>query len=101
MRFFNVTGVGDNKGVLFKIIDAIKRNTDIDIYGTGNQCRTFCDIKDAVNFMSELIYRDVYNGDIFNIGNEDNIVSIHDLAKICMNISKTNCVQNNLYQRKE
>ena len=97
MRFFNVTGIGDDKGVLFKMVNAIKNNNDINIYGTGDQCRTFCDIKDAVNFMSELIYRDVYNGDIFNIGNEDNIVSIHDLAKICMNISKTNV--NILYKK--
>jgi hypothetical protein len=26
MRFFNVTGVGDNKGVLFKMVNAIKNN---------------------------------------------------------------------------
>lgn len=97
MRFFNVTGIGDNKGVLFKMVNAIKNNKDINIYGTGEQCRTFCDIKDAVNFMSELITRDVYIGDIFNIGNEDNMICINDLAKICMSISKTDV--NILYKK--
>ena len=97
MRFFNVTGIGDNKGVLFKMVNAIKNNKDINIYGTGDQCRAFCDIKDAVNFMSELITRDVYIGDIFNIGNEDNMICINDLAKICINTSKTDV--NILYKK--
>tara|TARA_R110000787_G_scaffold179012_3_gene290751 strand:+ start:596 stop:1486 length:891 start_codon:yes stop_codon:yes gene_type:complete len=97
LRFFNVTGFGDNKGVLFKMVNAIKNNKDISIYGTGDQCRTFCDIKDAVNFMLELITRDVYIGDIFNIGNECNMITIKDLADICIDTTKSDV--NILYKK--
>ena len=84
LRLFNSTGVGDNKGVLFKFIESIKNNKDINIFGDGNQVRTFCDIRDVVNFIYKIIQENIYNGEIYNVGNSDNILSINDLAQECI-----------------
>jgi len=84
LRFFNATGVGDNKGVLFKFIESIKKNKDINVFGDGNQIRTFCDIRDVVNFVNKIISENLYNGEIYNVGNCNNVISINDLAKQCL-----------------
>ena len=90
LRFFNATGVGDNKGVLFKFIESIKNNEDINVFGDGNQIRTFCDIRDAINFINRLIKENVYKGEIYNVGNCKNIISIKELAKKCIEQTKSN-----------
>ena len=96
LRLFNATGVGDNKGVLFKFIESIKNNKDIDIFGSGDQERTFCDIRDVVNFIYKIIQENVFKGEIYNVGNSDNILSINNLAQEC--ISQTNTTVNIRYK---
>lgn len=86
IRPFNITGQGDNKGVLYEFIKNIKSNKNISIYGTGNQIRTFCDIKD-LNAFIKLIIKEKFNGQIYNIGNKNNTISIKGLAEKCIKIS--------------
>lgn len=90
LRFFNITGVGDNKGVLHKMITAIKTNNSIQLYGSGNQVRSFCDQRDAVEFIKLAINNDIFNGGIFNVGSAENSITMSDLAILCKKISKKN-----------
>ena len=90
LRFFNATGVGDNKGVLFKFIESIKNKEDINVFGDGNQIRTFCDIRDVINFINRIINENVYKGEIYNVGNCKNIISIKELAEKCIQETKSN-----------
>ncbi len=90
LRFFNITGVGDNKGVLYKMISAIKSNNSIQLYGTGNQVRSFCDQRDAVEFIKIAIEKNIFNGGIFNVGSAENYITMSDLAILCKKISNKN-----------
>lgn len=90
LRFFNVTGKGDNKGVAYKMSSAITKNNNITLYGSGNQVRTLCDIRDAVEFIYNLIQNDIYDGDIYNVGNEKNTISMLYLAKCFIKLSSKN-----------
>ena len=90
LRLFNITGVGDNKGVLYKMISAIKSNNNIQLYGTGEQVRSFCDQRDAVEFIKIAIDKDIFNGDIFNVGSAENCITMSELAILCKTISNKN-----------
>lgn len=84
LRFFNITGVGQSEKfgmVIPRFIGQAMRGEDLIVYGDGSQVRSFCDVRDAVNFIS-LIYdkAELYN-QIFNVGNDLNSVSILELAK--------------------
>jgi UDP-glucose 4-epimerase len=85
IRPFNVCGKGDRKGVLFSLINAIKSNKDIVIHGDGNQVRSFCDIRDLVNFL-DVINASEFNGEIYNVGNSENLSSINELAELCIEV---------------
>ena len=85
IRFFNVTGEGQqsNSGmVLSKFIDDSVNGKDITVFGDGNQNRTFCDIRDALEMLKIVAFDDVHNGEIYNIGNPSNNSTINDLAKV-------------------
>jgi UDP-glucose 4-epimerase len=89
VRPFNITGVGDNKGVLYNFMNSIKNNRNITIHGSGNQIRAFCDIKDLCNFLSKILDKN-FNGEIYNIGNTKNSISIKKLAEKCIKLSTKN-----------
>ena len=86
IRPFNITGNGDNKGVLYEFIKKINLDKKISIYGTGNQIRAFCDIRDFNAFI-KLIIKEKFDGQIYNIGNNNNVISIKSLAEKCINLS--------------
>ena len=88
IRPFNITGVGDNKGVLYKIIESIKNEENIIVHGNGNQIRSFCDIRDFENFIS-LIIKNNFDGSIYNVGNENNKLSIKELSHLCTKIANS------------
>lgn len=86
VRFFNVVGPGqlpDYGMVLPRFINAAKNNEDIIVYGTGEQIRSFCHVKDAIDAIIKLSDT---NGELFNIGNDEPI-SIKDLAQRVIDIS--------------
>lgn len=88
IRPFNITGVGDNKGVLYKIIKSIKNKENIIVHGNGNQIRSFCDIRDFTNFIS-LIIKNNFDGSIYNVGNKNNKFSIKELSHLCIKIANS------------
>jgi len=88
VRFFNVTGPGQlpNYGmVLPRFVMAAKTQEDIEVYGSGEQVRSFCDIRDAVNVLELLITE--MNGEILNIGNDNNTITMNELASLVGKVS--------------
>ena len=88
VRLFNIVGssqVPDYGHVLPRFIENINKNEDVVVYGNGEQVRSFCDIRDAVEMLKILI-DDVHNGEIYNIGNDDNRCTINELASMCFNV---------------
>ena len=89
IRPFNIYGPGMQETdyrVLPNFASQIKRNLPLNIYGSGNQTRTFCYITDAiVGFL--LVILNGKKGEAYNIGNVGPEISIIDLAKILKEIS--------------
>ncbi len=91
VRFFNVTGTGqlpDYGMVLPNFIKNVKENKPLIVYGTGSQYRSFCDVRDAVAMLGILGLDDEHNGEIYNIGNDENTVTIEELAQTVINITE-------------
>ena len=83
-RYFNTVGPGQlgSYGMVLPIfIQKALANEDIDVFGDGNQMRSFGFVGDAVDCTMALIDNEKSIGEVFNIGNEREI-SINDLANL-------------------
>ena len=82
-RLFNIIGPYQNHetGMVFpSFIFSASKNLPLNIYNGGYQTRSFCYVSDCVNIMKILMNDpDNYN-QIFNIGNDQNVITIKDLA---------------------
>lgn len=84
VRPFNVYGPGMQKTdyrVLPNFGAKIMENKPIQIYGTGNQTRTFCYVTDAIRGFLQVLVNGT-PGEPYNIGNPSPEISIVDLAKV-------------------
>lgn len=82
LRPFNICGAGDDKGVLYKMLHAAFHSQDITIHGDGHQTRALCDIRDLITFVDTLNCQS-FTGEIYNIGNANNVVNMNELAALC------------------
>ena len=83
IRPFNVFGPGMQETdyrVLPNFTSRIKGNIPLQIYGTGNQTRTFCYITDAMEGFIRVILNGV-PGEAYNIGNPNPEISVIELIK--------------------
>tara|TARA_B100001121_G_scaffold306375_1_gene325730 strand:+ start:131 stop:1174 length:1044 start_codon:yes stop_codon:yes gene_type:complete len=90
IRPFNVFGPLMNKKdyrVIPNIINKINNNQKILIHGNGRQTRTFCYITDAMIGFLRVILLGKF-GEIYNIGNQRNEISMIKLVKIFNKILK-------------
>lgn len=84
IRPFNVFGPEMSKNddrVIPKFLRNIKNNLPITIYNHGNQTRSYCYITDAMIGFLKVISRGKI-GNIYNVGNNKEEVSVNQLAKI-------------------
>ncbi|HXD92160.1 MAG TPA: NAD-dependent epimerase/dehydratase family protein [Bacteroidia bacterium] len=89
-RFFNTYGPSQSTDfVLPRFISAALKNQDISIYGDGLQTRTFTYIDDNIDTCLACLYKNEIVNDVINIGN-DKIITVIDLAKSIINITKSN-----------
>lgn len=90
-RIFNTYGkrmrINDGR-VIPNFITSSLMNKDMVIYGNGNQTRSFCYIDDLVNSIYKLSVKDDLNGQVFNLGNDEEI-EILKLAKLIKNLTKS------------
>lgn len=83
VRFFNTVGprqVGNYGMVVPRFIGAALKNEPLAVYGSGDQIRCFCHVADAVRAIILIIDSEKSIGEVFNVGNDQQI-SIFDLAK--------------------
>ncbi|NBX84896.1 MAG: NAD-dependent epimerase/dehydratase family protein [Gammaproteobacteria bacterium] len=83
LRIFNVIGryqTGTYGMVIPRFIQAAVHQQPLMIYGTGRQKRSFCDIRDFVSIIIQVVQEPATIGLVLNIGHDEEI-SIIDLAK--------------------
>lgn len=83
IRPFNVYGPGMQETdyrVLPNFANRIKAGLPLNVYGSGNQTRTFCYITDAMVGFLEVILKGV-PGEAYNIGNPEPEISMVDLVQ--------------------
>lgn len=81
-RLFNTVGprqTGRYGMVLPNFVQCALLGKPIPVYGDGTQTRSFCHVKDVVGALSILMDKPEAEGDVFNVGN-DQEVTIKDLA---------------------
>ena len=85
IRPFNIYGPGMSIKTDYRIVpnlikSALTRKV-LNIYGDGNQTRTFCYYKDAIEGIVKVI-KNGGSGETYNIGNDNPEISIVDLVKL-------------------
>jgi UDP-glucose 4-epimerase len=91
VRFFNTVGprqVGNYGMVVPRFVSAALNNQPLQVYGHGDQIRCFCHVDDAVRALLLVMDSDKAVGNVFNIGNNQQI-SILELAKQVIKITRS------------
>jgi len=89
VRFFNTVGprqVGHYGMVLPRFVSASLNNEPLSVYGSGDQIRCFCHVADAVRALLLVMDSDNAVGEVFNVGNNQQI-TIMELAKKVIEIT--------------
>ena len=89
VRLFNTVGprqVGNYGMVLPRFVGAALKNEPLSVYGSGDQIRCFCHVTDAVRGLLLVMDSDKAIGEVFNVGNNQQI-SIMELAKKVIEIT--------------
>ena len=84
MRFFNTCGprqTGRYGMVVPRFVKQALSGKTITIYGDGKQSRCFMDVRDCVSAIKSLSKNKNAIGEIFNVGNPKNGITINSLAK--------------------
>ena len=83
VRPFNVYGPGmrlDDYRVIPNFISSMFNSKPIPVYGEGMSTRTYCYVTDALIGFLKVLLSD-YNGEAFNVGNENEELSVEQLAR--------------------
>ena len=88
VRFFNVYGPGQRRDfVVSRFAAAIARMEPPKLYGPGTQVRCFCFASDAARGIGQVLFASTDVGEVFNIGNDTEPVSIEGLAQRMISLS--------------
>ncbi|MEK7663826.1 MAG: SDR family NAD(P)-dependent oxidoreductase [Patescibacteria group bacterium] len=88
IRFFNVYGPGQvAEFVMPRFIKNVLEDKPPVVYGDGSQIRAFCFVEDASEGVSKVLTEENGVNQIFNIGNDEEAISIKDLAQKVIKIS--------------
>jgi UDP-glucose 4-epimerase len=74
--------------VVPRFVSAALKNEPLSVYGSGDQIRCFCHVSDAIRAILLVIDSDKAVGEVFNVGNNQQI-SIMELAKKVIEITKS------------
>jgi len=88
-RFFNTIGprqTGQYGMVVPRFVRWALENKPIQIYGTGEQQRCFCYVKDLVKAVVDLICCEKAAGKVYNVGSDEEI-SVEELADIIIKMT--------------
>jgi len=82
-RFFNTVGprqTGQYGMVLPRFVSSALAGEPIQVYGDGEQTRSLIHVRDTVRAVIELMNDDSISGEIYNVGNDEE-VTINELAR--------------------
>lgn len=86
-RFFNTYGpLQSTDFVVSRFLSQAIAGEPITIYGDGSQSRTFCYIDDNLDTVQNILYRDLAENEVINIGS-DLEMSVLDLAKVIISMT--------------
>ena len=91
VRFFNTVGprqLGNYGMVLPRFVNSALKSEKLSVYGSGEQIRCFCHVNDAVKGLLLVMDSDKAVGEVFNVGNNQQI-SIMELAKKVIEITSS------------
>lgn len=83
-RFFNTVGprqTGRYGMVMPNFVGQALAGAPITVYGSGEQSRCFCDVRDSVEAVLRLVAIDKAVGEVVNVGNDEE-VTIENLARL-------------------
>ena len=83
VRFFNTVGPrqsGTWGMVLPRFVAAARAGEPLQVYGDGDQCRCFCDVRDVATLLPRLLHDSRAIGSILNVG-RDEAITIAGLAE--------------------
>ena len=89
VRLFNTIGprqIGRYGMVVPRFVQRGVDSEPLEIYGDGQQTRSFCDVRDVTNAMGRLLGKPRCNGQVFNLGS-DKQVTINHLADTVLRLS--------------
>ncbi len=87
VRFFNIYGEKQKPDfVIPRFVKNVVNDIPPVIYGTGDQSRCFCYVKDAAKGIIAILLSSAYN-ETFNIGNDSQQASVKELALRIINLS--------------
>lgn len=82
LRIFNTIGPGQTGHygmVVPRFISSVMQHKPIVVYGTGEQRRSFCDVRDVIRMIHDLVDNPKAIGQAINVGGDEDI-SINELA---------------------
>lgn len=88
VRYFNV--YGDKQGhswVMAKFINNAVIGKPLKVFGEGNQVRSFCHVRDSARGTVVALLSPEANGQVFNIGNNKEPLSMKELAEKVLRLS--------------
>lgn len=90
IRFFNVYGPRQKDNfVMSKFKKQVKNNQSLTVFGNGKQIRSFCNISDATEGLIQVMEKGK-NNETYNIGNNNEPISVYKLANKFVKISNKN-----------
>jgi len=92
VRIFNTYGpnMEENDGrVISNFINQALKGKDITIYGDGRQTRSFCYVSDMVEGLVASLEKEITNGEVINLGNDDER-SILEIADLILKLTAAN-----------
>ena len=87
-RLFNVYGAMQNtQWVLPEFVDKAISDKQISVHSDGSQVRAFCYVSDIADAFQSVL--ETANGEIINVGNSSNPISIKELAKKIISLTNS------------
>jgi nucleoside-diphosphate-sugar epimerase len=90
-RIFNTIGVNQTSQygmVVPRLIQQAIKGEKLTVFGSGEQVRSFCDVRDTVVLMDLVASNIQCIGEIFNIGHDESI-TINDLTKLIKKLANS------------
>jgi UDP-glucose 4-epimerase len=88
LRYFNTYGICQPaQFVIPKFIHRAREGLPPIVYGDGSQIRSYCYAGDTAWATVESLVQEHTNGEVFNIANSDQPISLMDLAKLAIRVA--------------